>query len=127
MKQHMNHNGKMGVLPPTESNPATRFRKLIQSEPVLTCPFIGLKHDAATLNNFASGDNFCHCKGRPASVPLDHQQMFCLFGYARCPSFLRQMVAEVQASEPVERSPNEHLPQLAVGMVGLLTALLGIK
>lgn len=120
-------NSNFSIIPPASSNTTARFRMLINSEPTLTCPLLGLKNDPETLTNFASEDNFCHCKGHPRSVPLDHQQMYCLFGYTRCPIFLKRMTAEVKAHERAERGTNGLAPRSLTGMVGLLIHLLGIK
>lgn len=127
MKQSETKNGTLTTPPDVQQNTTTRFRRLIKSEPSLTCPFLGLKDDPETLTNYASEDNFCHCKSNPRAIPLDYQQMTCLFSYTRCPVFLRHMAAEVQARERMEGVQNGHAAQNALGMVSLLTNLLGIK
>lgn len=120
-------NSNFSVFPPVPSNTAARFRMLINSEPTITCPLLGLKDDPETLSNFASADNYCHCKGHPRSVPLDYQQMYCLLGYARCPGFLKRMATEVHAQEQTEKEKKGVTSRTSAGMVGLLINLLGIK
>ncbi|NUM44925.1 MAG: hypothetical protein HUU38_09480 [Anaerolineales bacterium] len=127
MKHSASTNTQQGILPPPQSNTSTRFKMLIRSAPAPTCPFLGLKNDPETLTNFASEDNFCHCNGHPRTMPLDHQQMFCLFGYTQCPIFLKRMAAEVRAREKAERKLSGLALKPSLGMVAVLTNLLGIK
>lgn len=127
MKQNETKNGKLDVPPSTPQNSIARFRKLVNSKPASTCPFLGLKEDPETLTNYASEDNFCHCKGHARAVPLDYQQMTCLFNYGGCPVFLNHMAAEVHAREKLEGRKNGHALKPAMGMVTILTNLLGIK
>lgn len=125
MKHQITQNGKLSIASPAQPAVMSRFQKLTKSEPVLTCPFLGLKEDPETLTNFASENNYCHCPKIPRLVPLDHQQMTCLFNHTRCPIFLKHMTTEVRKREKSEgiRVP----PKATVGMVNVLTNLLGIK
>ena len=106
---------------------ADRFKRLVHSEPTLSCPFLGLKDDPQTMTNYASEDNFCHCKKRPQLIPLDHQQMTCLFDYTCCPIFLRRVVAEVNAREKAEGKRNGTGSRLSTQVLRTFTNLLGIK
>ncbi|GAB4581834.1 MAG: hypothetical protein Fur0022_45850 [Anaerolineales bacterium] len=127
MKTRVKPKKQLGVLTPPQADIPARFRALIHSEPALTCPFLGLKDDPATMTNFASEDNFCHCKGQPRAIQLDHQQMYCLFSYAQCPIFLKRISAEVQARDNAERKRRGQLLKPSLGVVTVLTNLLGIK
>jgi hypothetical protein len=127
MMERAVRNGKLGIHPPPQADSIDRFRRLINSEPALTCPFLGLRDDPETLTNYASEENQCHCKGRPRAIPLDHQQMYCLFEYTRCSTFLKRMTAEVQARERAERISKGQTLKPSLGVVGTLTNLLGIK
>ncbi|GEM_PF-7057811 len=82
--------------PPTLSEDVLRFRRLINSQPQVECPFLGFRDDPDTRMRFASEDNYCHCQKRPQPVALDHQQMYCLFEYVRCETFLERMAGEVR-------------------------------
>ena len=104
-----------------------RFKRLVHSEPAAVCPFLGLKDDPQTLTNYASEDNYCHCKKRPQLIPLDHQQMKCLFDYTCCHVFLKRMVAEVQAREKAEGNHKGSNAQLPTHVLRTFTNLLGIK
>ncbi len=125
MKHQVIKNGKLSLPLPVPPTAISRFQKLTKSEPVLTCPFLGLKDDPETLTNFASENNYCHCSKIPRAVPLDHQQMTCLFNHTRCPIFLKHMAAEVRTREKIEGTYRVTKPTL--GMVNILTNLLGIK
>ncbi len=120
-------NGKLGIQPPPQPDSIDRFKRLVNSEPALTCPFLGLKEDSETLTNYASEDNHCHCKGRARPIPLDHQQMHCLFEYTTCQVFLKRMAAEVRAREKVETQHQPVARRSPLGMMGALTNMLGIK
>ena len=125
MMKRVVQNGKLQ--PPPQANSIDRFKRLIHSEPALTCPFLGLKDDPETLTNFASEENHCHYKGRARKIELDHQQMYCLFNYTGCPVFLKRMAAEVQAREKDERKSNGSASHLSHQTLRTLTNMLGIK
>ncbi len=127
MKERVIQNGKIGITPPAQTDCIDRFKRLVHSEPALTCPFLGLKDDPETLTNYASEDNQCHCSGRPRPIPLDHQQMHCLFAYTGCSIFLKRMTADVRAREKAEMKHKPLASKPSLGMVGALTNLLGIK
>ena len=127
MRQRVIQNGKSGIQPLPQIERIDRFKRLIQSEPALSCPFLGLKNDPETLTNYASEENHCHCKSRPRFVQLDHQQMYCLFEYAQCPIYLKHMAAEMQAAEIQARNHNGHASNQSLGVIGTITSMLGIK
>ena len=118
-------NGKLSLHHPRQ-DVVDRFKRLVRSEPAAVCPFLGLKDDPQTLTNYASEDNYCHCKNRPQQIPLDHQQMKCLFDYTCCPVFLKRMVAEVHAREKAEGHKRAD-SQLSTHVLRTFTNLLGIK
>jgi len=54
------------------------------------CPFLGLRDDADTANEFASRGNYCYHAQPVAGVQTNHQSEFCLTArHVHCPVFQR--------------------------------------
>lgn len=120
-------NGKPKQPPSGPEEIPARFKRLIQSQPLLTCPFLGLQNDSETLIGYASEDNCCHCNGHPQPVHLGHQQTYCLGDYARCNLYLKKMAAEVQEREKLEQKRNGQRSNAPLEAIHALTNLLGWK
>lgn len=73
------------------------------------CPFLGLDEDPQTLIGFSSDRNYCYRTEKPTSIPVLHQQKYCLTKtHPHCPvyqdlSHLTLPIEIASRSQPVRK------------------------
>ena len=55
-----------------------KFRRLVSSEPMDFCPFLGFRKDPQVRARYASAKNYCHRGEKPIPASRTYQKNYCL-------------------------------------------------
>jgi hypothetical protein len=99
-----------------------RFRRLLSSEPVEFCPFLGFRTDPEVRATYASSKNYCHSVDKPLPASRSQQNQYCLTSsFATCKFYLKH--AEDLLVSPSKPSPL--IDNYGDALMNLISGVLG--